>query len=115
MPDGLDPALAERIGTDLADALHVGARPLTPSGWSELLATGGFTVTARRITPMALLEPRRLVADEGLAQALRITGRALRDPTALRRALRMRRVFRRHRAHLGAIALVARPATTSAG
>ncbi|MGX4693871.1 class I SAM-dependent methyltransferase [Streptomyces sp. JNUCC 63] len=115
LPDGLDPALAERVGADLADALHVGARPLTPYGWSELLATEGFTVTARRIAPMALLEPRRLVADEGLARTLRIAGRALRDPAALRRTLRMRRTFRRHRAHLGAIALVARPATTSVG
>ncbi|WP_112470941.1 class I SAM-dependent methyltransferase [Streptomyces triticisoli] len=115
LPDGLDPALAERVGADLADALHIGARPLTPSGWSELLAAEGFTVTARRIVPMALLEPRRLVADEGLAQALHIAGRALRDPAALRRVLRMRRTFRRHRAHLGAIALVARPTTASTG
>ncbi|MFE9173864.1 hypothetical protein ACFYNZ_31150 [Streptomyces kebangsaanensis] len=78
-------------------------------------ATEGFTVTARRITPMALLEPRRLVADGGLAQVLRIAGRALRNPAALRRVLRRRRVFRRHRAHLGAIAPVARSATASAG
>ncbi|MFI1538571.1 class I SAM-dependent methyltransferase [Streptomyces anandii] len=112
LPDGLDPALAERIGADLSGALRVGARPLTPSGWSGLLAAEGFTVTDRRIAPMALLEARRLVADEGLAGALGIAGRALRDPAALRRVLRMRRVFCRHRAHLGAIALVARPAPT---
>jgi SAM-dependent methyltransferase len=113
LPDDLDPALAERIAADLSDALHVGARPLTPSGWSSLLTAEGFTVTARRIAPMELLEPRRLVADEGLARTLRITGRALRDPVVLRRVLRMRRVFRRHQAHLGAIALVARPTAAS--
>ncbi|MGA5710458.1 methyltransferase domain-containing protein [Streptomyces cellulosae] len=109
LPDGLDPALADRITADLKDAIHVGARPLTPSDWSELLTTEGFTVTARKTAPMALLEPRRLIDDEGLLPALRVAGRALRDPAALRRVLHMRRVFRRHRAHLGAISLLAVP------
>ncbi|MFG3264467.1 methyltransferase domain-containing protein [Streptomyces bobili] len=109
LPDDLDPALADRIAADLQDAIHVGARPLTPTGWSELLADEGFTVTAHRTAPMALLEPRRLVADEGLVPALRIVGRMLRDPVALRRVRHMRRVFRRHSAHLGAIGLLAVP------
>jgi len=41
--------------------------------------------------------------------ALRIAGRALRDPAARHRVIAMRRVFRRHRAHLGAISLLAVP------
>ncbi|MFE9023980.1 class I SAM-dependent methyltransferase [Streptomyces sp. NPDC007808] len=114
LPDGLDPALVERITADLQDAIHVGARPLTPGGWSELLAAEGFTVTAQRTAPMALLEPRRLIDDEGLIPALRIAGRALRDPVALRRVLHMRRVFRRHNAHLGAISLLAVPTPSHA-
>ncbi|GGI94335.1 class I SAM-dependent methyltransferase [Streptomyces brasiliensis] len=109
LSDDLDPALATRISADLAAAVHVGARPLTPSGWNRLLSAEGFTVTARRTAPMALLEPRRLTADEGLVGAARITGRALRDPAARRRVLEMRRVFRRHQAHLGAISLIAVP------
>ncbi|MEV0170562.1 methyltransferase domain-containing protein [Streptomyces sp. NPDC050803] len=109
LPDDIDPELADRITADLAEAIHVGARPLTPADWSELLADEGFTVTARRTAPMALLEPRRLVADEGIGHALGIVGRALRDPAARRRVTGMRRVFRRHRAHLGAISLVAVP------
>lgn len=109
LPDDLDPALAERITGDLAEAIHVGARPLTPAAWSELLADEGFTVTSHRTAPMALLEPHRLVADEGLGRALGIAGRALRDPAARRRVLHMRRVFHRHQAHLGAISLIAVP------
>ncbi|MXM65350.1 methyltransferase domain-containing protein [Streptomyces sp. HUCO-GS316] len=109
LPDDLDPALADRINADLGDAIHVGARPLTPRAWSELLAEEGFTVTSRRTAPMALLEPRRLIADEGLLPALRIAGRALRDPVALRRVTHMRRVFQRHSAHLGAISMLAVP------
>lgn len=114
LPDVLDPTLANRITADLQDAIHVGARPLTPSGWSELLATEGFTVTAQKTAPMALLEPRRLIDDEGLIPALRIAGRALRDPAVLRRVLHMRRVFRRHSAHLGAISLLAAPTPSQA-
>ncbi|MFD1662818.1 methyltransferase domain-containing protein [Streptomyces caeni] len=110
LPDGLDPAHAERITTDLCEAMHIDARPLTPAGWSDLLAAGGFTVVARKTVPMALLETRRLVADEGAEGALGIIGRALRDPAARRRVLHMRRVFHRHRAHLGALGLVAVPA-----
>ncbi|AVV46671.1 methyltransferase domain-containing protein [Streptomyces sp. ID05-04B] len=112
LPDDLDPALADRITADLQDAIHVGARPLTPTGWTELLATEGFTVTARTTAPMALLEPRRMIDDEGLIPALRIVGRALRNPAALRRLLHMRRVFRRHSAHLVAISLLAVPTPT---
>ncbi|WP_416979793.1 class I SAM-dependent methyltransferase [Streptomyces sp. T028] len=111
LPEDLDQEHAEEITRDLGLAIHVGARPLTPSGWVALLAAEGFTVTARRRAPMALLETRRLIADEGLARATRIAGRALRDPAARQRVLEMRRVFRRHQAHLGAISLVATPTT----
>ncbi|MDL2076194.1 methyltransferase domain-containing protein [Streptomyces sp. GXMU-J15] len=113
LPEDLETEHAAAVTRDLGEAIHVGARPLTPSDWTALLAAEGFTVTARRRAPMALLEPRRLVADEGLAGAVRITGRALRDPVARRRVREMRRVFRRHQAHLGAISLVAAPTPTS--
>ncbi|MGW3729303.1 hypothetical protein [Streptomyces sp. NPDC000851] len=92
-----------------ADLIHVGARPLTPTGWRELLTDEGFTVTAHKTAPMALLEPRRVVADERLVPAVRIAGRAMRDPAVLRRVLHMRRVFGRHSAHRGAISLLAVP------
>ncbi|GGN88220.1 methyltransferase [Streptomyces albiflavescens] len=113
LPEDLDPDHTEEITRDLGEAIHVGARPLTPSGWVALLAAEGFTVTARWRAPMALLEPRRLIADEGFENAVRIAGRALRDPAARHRVLEMRRVFRRHRAHLGAIGLIAVPTTST--
>ncbi|MFE2102351.1 hypothetical protein [Streptomyces sp. BK340] len=40
-----------------------------------------------------------------------MAGRALRDPAARRRVLEMRRVFRRHQAHPGAISIIAVPTT----
>ncbi|WP_330340249.1 class I SAM-dependent methyltransferase [Streptomyces sp. NBC_00557] len=109
LPEDLDTEHAKEITRDLGEAIHVGARPLTPRGWVALLADEGFTVTARRRVPMALLEPRRLIADEGLTHAARIAGRALRDPATRRRVVEMRRVFRRHQAHLSAISIIAVP------
>lgn len=57
LPDDLDPALAGRITHDAHEAIRVGARPLTPTAWRELLADEGFTVTAHKTAPTALLEP----------------------------------------------------------
>ena len=86
LPEDLDPEHAEEITRDLGAAIHVGARPLTPRGWAAPLAAEGFTVTAHRRTPMALLEPRRLISDERFTQTLGIAGRALRDPAPCRRS-----------------------------
>ncbi|MBB2914284.1 SAM-dependent methyltransferase [Streptosporangium becharense] len=107
VPGDLDPVLAEEIRAALSEAIHVGARPLTVPQWRDLLTGAGFTVTAETTTPMHLLEPRRLIADEGLAGALGIISRMMRDAPSRRRALRMRGVFRRYRAHLAAVGLVA--------
>ena len=56
---------------------------------------------------MALLQPRRLVADEGLGRALRFVVNVLRDADGRRRVLDMRATFRRYRRNLAAIAIVA--------
>ena len=55
---------------------------------------------------MHLLELRRLVQDEGLGGTLRFVRNVLGDAEARKRVLAMRRVFRRYRDHLAAIALV---------
>lgn len=56
---------------------------------------------------MRLLEPGRLIADEGVRGAARIAARALKDPVARRRVLEMRALFRRHKTHLAAVGLTA--------
>jgi hypothetical protein len=56
---------------------------------------------------MALLEPARLVADEGIGGALHIIWNALHDEDALARVREMRAVFRRYHDHIGAVTLVA--------
>ncbi|MCC6177568.1 MAG: methyltransferase domain-containing protein [Chloroflexi bacterium] len=111
LPDGLADGLRDDILAALAGTIRVGARPLTPAEWRDLLASQGFTVTAEWIVPMHLLEPGRLLQDEGLGRALTVVFNILRDPVARRRIWAMRRAFHTYREHLGAIMLVAaRPA-----
>jgi SAM-dependent methyltransferase len=118
-PDDIEPALAQEITAALGDAIDMGAPPRTVSGWRELLAGQGFTVIAEATVPMRLLEPSRLIADEGLSGAVRIAARLLRDTAARRQFLQMRGALRRYRRHLGAVALVAirgdRPSTDLEG
>jgi hypothetical protein len=57
---------------------------------------------------MSLLEPARLIADEGLFGALRFARNVLLDAEARSRVLEMRSTFRRNRKRLGAVAITAR-------
>ena len=106
-PDTLAEERKREIETALSDAVRVGARPLTASEWSALLKAYGFRVETVISAPMHLLEPRRLIRDEGLAGALRFAWNVARTPAARRRVRAMRRVFRRYREELSAIAVVA--------
>ena len=76
-------------------------------GWKALLAAHGLVVDHVDTGPMALLEPRRIIADEGLVGALRFARNLLTNHDARRRVLAMRRTFRAHRAHLVAVAIAA--------
>ena len=106
-PEGIDPQLAESIRKDLARAIKVNARPLTIAEWTALLAESGFRVESTYRAPMALLELRRNLADEGLLRVLRIAWRVLRDPAARRRVLGMRRVFVTYREHMSGVGIIA--------
>jgi ubiquinone/menaquinone biosynthesis C-methylase UbiE len=106
-PNELSEAAKDTVMRDLSAAIHVGARPLTASEWRAVVEAEGFQVRAEYVAPMHLLEPKRMVHDEGLGRALRILFNILRTPAARRRILAMRKVFRAHAANLAAIALVA--------
>ncbi len=108
MPETLDEAVKSDIQRSLAKSIRVNARPLTIGEWRQVLADAGLEVEWVRTAPMALLQPRRLLADEGLFRTLRFIFRVLTRPDARRRVVGMRRTFRRHRDHLIAVSLVAR-------
>lgn len=106
-PDDLPGDIQEEISREMSRNIHVGARPLTMREWRELLEAAGFKIQAQAAAPMHLLEPRRLIRDEGFFRALRFVLNVARTPEARRRVVSMRRMFRKHRQHLAAITLVA--------
>jgi hypothetical protein len=102
-----DSNLTNEVARDLSVEIHAGVKPLTVSQWRGLLENAGFTIMAERLAPMHLLEPARVIADEGVCRALRFAWNVARTPEARHRVLAMRSAFRKHREHLAAIMLVA--------
>lgn len=107
-PDEVGDEVKSEIRTSLARSIKVNARPLTAAEWRDLLVECGFEVETVGFAPMALLEPRRLLADEGLVGTARFVGNVLRDSDARARVLQMRSTFTRYQDHLVAIEVVAR-------
>lgn len=106
-PDALSDDVKTDVQQSLARAIKVNARPLTVAEWTHLLAEHGLVVDQVETAPMALLQPRRLVSDEGLWGALRFAKNLLIHHDARRRVLTMRGVFRKYRRELAAVAIVA--------
>lgn len=106
-PDDLPEEVTTDVRQSLARAIKVNARPLTVAEWSELLGGHGLAVQHVATAPMALLAPRRVIADEGLWGAIKFAKNVLTQPDARKRVLAMRATFRRHRQRLTAVAIVA--------
>ena len=101
------PAEAADIAGELAGAALTKIRPMSVAGWQELLTAAGLTVERIRVTPASPLSLRRQVADEGLWGAISFAVKLARHPAARSRVRKLRASYRRHRAHLAAVALVA--------
>jgi SAM-dependent methyltransferase len=107
VPSTLDDDTKTEVRRSLARSIKVNARPLTITEWRSLFTSNGFTVQEVRTAPMALLQTRRLLADEGLVGTLRLTWNVCRSRAALARVLDMRATFARYRSNMVAVALVA--------
>jgi SAM-dependent methyltransferase len=105
-PDSMPQETKDDIRRDLARSIKVNARPLTAAEWSQLLTDAGFEIASVDHAPMALLNPARVLADEGLLGALRIVGNLVVRGAARRRVIGMRRTFHRYRGALTAVAVV---------
>ena len=105
--DGVTGEARKEVERALTGVVHHGVRPLSVAQWRRLLEGEGFVVKAVEAAPMALLEPARVVRDEGFFRALRFACNVLRDGDARRRVFEMRRVFRRHRGQIAAVAITA--------
>lgn len=107
-PDGVADEVKTDIRKSLARSIKVNARPLTAAEWRELFEQNGFEVETVGFAPMALLEPRRILADEGLLGTLKFVGNVLRDSDARARVLQMRATFTEYEKHLVAIEVIAK-------
>jgi hypothetical protein len=105
--DSLSDEARREVERALTGVVHHGVRPLTVGEWRRLLESEGFEVKAVETTSMSLLEPGRLVKDEGVMGAIRFALNVLRDGEARRRVFEMRRTFRRNREHISAVAVLA--------
>lgn len=112
--DGIDPgdtATIQRMSKQITSAIHHQAHPMRLDDWAAMLEDAGFLVRDRRTVPMALLEPGRLIRDEGILGAARFVARLLTRGPERRRVLEMRRMFRSLRPHLAAVGLIAEKPT----
>jgi SAM-dependent methyltransferase len=105
-PDSMAQETKDDIRRDLARSIKVNARPLTAAEWTHLLADAGFQDITVDYAPMALLNPARVLADEGFVGALRIVKNIAIRAAARRRVIGMRRTFHRYRRSLTAVAAV---------
>lgn len=96
----------------LAHAMHVSARPKTIEDWRAMIESQGLVVDEVLSSPLALLEPRRIISDEGLAGALRFARNVFRDSRTRRRVFAMARTLRSHKRILHAVGIVAHKAHT---
>lgn len=108
IPDDLDDEVKNVIRKDLARSIRVNARPLTVTEWTRLFDEAGFDVERTELRAMALLQPRRMIEDEGLVGVARIVRNLIRDSDARRRVLAMRKTFTTHDRHMSAVGFVLR-------
>ncbi|MCW5979672.1 MAG: methyltransferase domain-containing protein [Bryobacteraceae bacterium] len=108
LPDDIDDRTRKAIEREMSMNIHVGVRPVTVREWQGLLEEAGFSVEWQATAPMHLLEPKRVLSDEGVTGVLRIGFNLLKKPQARQRVLSMRKMFRRYAAHLSAVAIVCR-------
>jgi ubiquinone/menaquinone biosynthesis C-methylase UbiE len=106
IPNDLDESAKLAIQNELAMVIHHGTRPLTVAEWRELLESEGFSVQTEAQAPMHLLEPWRIIQDEGMFGAVRFAFNLLLNREARSRVLAMRRIFSKYRDHLVAVMLV---------
>ena len=107
-PDNLDESVKDEVRKALARSIKVNARPLTEQEWRELLEAEGFEVLWRGKEPMALLDMKRNIADEGIGGVLRILRNVLGNKDIRARVLNMKHTFDKYSNELTGSAFVVR-------
>lgn len=95
----------EDIYRELATTIRVNTAPLSEAGWQGACESAHLTVQQHQTGPMALLNPLRIIQEEGLDTLLSLGWNLLVHPIMRQRILAMRRVFTEYRNDLGYIIL----------
>ncbi len=106
-PDGISESVRREIEAEMSKEIHVGVQPLCSSEWKQLFEQQGLKVIWCGEADLELLEPRRMLQDEGILRCLKIMCNVAKDPVLRQRILAIRRIFRKYKEHLGAISIVA--------
>lgn len=107
-PDDIPEEKKEEIRSALAGSIMSNVRPLTLPEWNAVMERNGLEVVAVNTVGMFLLEPKRMLADEGILRVIKILFNMLTHPRARKRVLQMRSVFRKYKNEMYAISIVAR-------
>lgn len=91
--DGISEADRKQVTEELRNSIKVHVSPLSDQEWCSLLTDNGFEVQAHENAPLHLLEPKRLIADEGLLGAAKFAARVLSEKDARKRVVAMRRAM----------------------
>ena len=106
-PDDISEEVKQLVYKDLSTNIRVHARPLTVREWRALLEEEGFEIIKVDTNAIALLEPKRVLQDEGLFRMLKIIFNVLTHSDLRKRIFQMRRTFRKHKKDINAVAIVA--------
>jgi hypothetical protein len=104
--DDLDEDRKHEINQALSRTIHEGVRALSVPEWRRLMQAEGFEIEVEAYAPMHLLEPKRLLRDEGLKGAVRFICNIVRDRESRERVLMMRKVFRRYQSNLAGVMMI---------
>ncbi|WP_070967603.1 class I SAM-dependent methyltransferase [Vibrio sonorensis] len=107
-PNTIDESLKREIQKEISETIQHPAKPVTALEWKQLMIDNGFEIEFEAVAPMHLLEPKRMIDDEGVFGFLKIAKNLLTKPKARKRVFGMRKVFRKHKDNLAAITLVAK-------
>lgn len=106
-PDDLSEEIKSEIQRELALTIKVNARPLTVKEWENILKSEGFAIRKTFMRDMKLLEPNRILGDEGFFRTLKIGFNILTHPDAAQRIFAMRKIFKKYQNHLNAVGIIA--------
>jgi hypothetical protein len=106
VPDDLPDPQRVEIARVFGGTIHHLVQPLTAAEWRDLFERHGLDVQTTLHAPMHLLEPVRLMRDEGPLRAARFVLNVLCHREARKRVLELRKLFRGYRDNVTAIALI---------